>query len=318
MSGPLVSVVTAVYNGERYLRECAESVLAQTYDNWDYTIVDNASQDATPEIAREFAARDSRIRHLRFDEFVDIAENHNRAFNAISPRSEFCKVVQADDWLYPECLSRMVAAAEISGTVGIVSAYQLWDRRVHLHGLPYTTTLAPGREILRGTLLGKFNVTGGPTATMLRSAFVRERQPFFEHDLMHHDSEVMLWMHTRSDLAFVHQILTFARQQPEARTRWASRVNSAGPEEIIFLLRYGKLVLDDQEYRRRLRTLLNRYIRWHVRQFPRPSRLRDAAFFEFHESRCRLILEEARGDVEVAAAMRTIQTLLSRRRLLAH
>ena len=316
MSDPLVSVVTAVYNGEKYLRECAESVLAQTYDNWDYTIVDNASEDATPEIAREFAARDSRIRHLRFDEFVDIAENHNRAFNAISPRSEFCKVVQADDWLYPECLSRMVAAAEISDTVGIVSAYQLWDRRVHLHGLPYTTTLAPGREILRGTLLGEFNVTGGPTATMLRSVLVRERQPFFEHDLMHHDSEVMLWMHTRSDLAFVHQILTFARQQPEARTRWASRVNSAGPEEIIFLLRYGRLVLDDDEYRRRLRTLLNRYVRWHVRQFPRPSRLRDAAFFEFHESRCRLILDEAGGDVEVAAAMRTVQTLLARRRLL--
>jgi glycosyltransferase involved in cell wall biosynthesis len=318
MSGPLVSVVTAVYNGEKYLRECAESVLAQTYDNWDYTIVDNASQDATPEIAREFAARDSRIRHLRFDEFVDIAQNHNRAFNAISPASEFCKVVQADDWLYPECLSRMVVAAELSDTVGVVSAYQLWDRRVHLHGLPYTTTLAPGREILRGTLLGEFNVTGGPTATMLRAALVRERQPFFEHELMHHDSEVMLWMHTRSDLAFVHQILTFARQQPEARTRWASRVNSSGPEEIIFLLRYGNLVLDDDEYRRRLRALLNRYVRWHVRQFPRPSRLRDAAFFEFHESRCRLILDEAGGDAEVAAAIRAVQTLLARRRLLTH
>ena len=62
---PLVSVVTPVYNGERFLRECIESVLAQTYQHWDYTIVDNSSTDQTSEIAREYAARDSRIRVLR-------------------------------------------------------------------------------------------------------------------------------------------------------------------------------------------------------------------------------------------------------------
>ena len=41
MQEPLVSVVTPVYNGERYLRECIESVLAQTYEHWDYTIINN-------------------------------------------------------------------------------------------------------------------------------------------------------------------------------------------------------------------------------------------------------------------------------------
>src|SRR4051794_27053545 len=109
MDTPLVSIVTPVYNGEPYLAECIESVLAQTYDNWDYTIVDNASTDATPSIAARYAARDPRIRHLRFDELADVTANHNRAFESISPASEFCKMLQADYWLYPECLSRMVA-----------------------------------------------------------------------------------------------------------------------------------------------------------------------------------------------------------------
>jgi glycosyltransferase involved in cell wall biosynthesis len=309
---PLVSVVTPVYNGATYLAECIASVIAQTYLNWDYVIVDNASTDATPEIARDYAARDSRIRHLRFDEFVGVTANHNRAFEAINRDSEYCKVVQADDWLYPECLSLMVEAAGVSDTVGIVSAYQLWDRRVHLQGLPYTVTFALGAEILRGTLLSEFGVTGGPTATMLRSAFVRERQPFYQEGLRHEDSEAMLWLLSRHDFAFVHQVLTYARQQPAARTRWSDKMNSYGPEEIVFVLRYGRLVLDTSEYRARLRECLRRYVWWHVRQFPRISRLRDPEFFALHCSRRSLILDEANGDAEVVAAMRIVGALLAR------
>lgn len=309
---PLVSVVTPVHNGGDYLAECIDSVLAQTYPNWDYTIVDNASSDATPEISERFAARDSRIRHLRFEEFVDITSNHNRAFDAVNPESEFCKIVQADDWLYPECLSLMVAAAGASSSVGIVGSYQLWDRRVHLFGLPYGTTFAPGHDILRSTLLGEFNVTGSPTATMLRSRYVRERQPFYEEGLRHVDSEAALWMLSRHDFAFVHQVLTFARKQPEARTRWSDRMSSDEAEEIVFLLRYGREVLDDREYRSRLRALLRNYVWFHVLQLPRLARLRDPEFFEFHGSTRRLILAEANGDPEVGAAMGAVGALLLR------
>ena len=53
---PLVNVVTPVYNGAEFIRECIESVLAQTYSNWEYIIVDNCSTDGTPDIAREYQA----------------------------------------------------------------------------------------------------------------------------------------------------------------------------------------------------------------------------------------------------------------------
>ena len=312
MNTPLVSVVTPVYNGAEYLVECIESVLAQTYENWDYTIVDNASTDATAEIAARYAAKDARIRLLHFDELVDVTTNHNRAFEAISPESEFCKIVQADDFLYPECLSKMIEAAGVSDKVGVVSGYQLWDRRVHLHGLAHDTTLVSGRDVLRATLLGQYNVTGGPTATMLRSRIVRERRPFFEAGFRHEDSEAMLWILGRADLAFVHQILTYAREQPDARTRWSERMNSAGPEEIVFHLRYGRRVLSRREYRARLRTHLTRYLWWHLKQLPRLSRLRDPEFFELHSARQRLIVTEAEGDREVLAAMAIVGTFLSR------
>ena len=308
---PLVSVVTPVYNDATYLSECLESIRSQTYSAWDCTVVDNASTDSTPSIAEEFARRDSRIRLIRFEEFVDATENHNRALGSISPDSEFCKVVQADDWLYPECLAEMVAAASASETVGIVGAYQLAGRRVHLDGLSYTTTFAPGKDILRNTLLG-FNVTGAPTAHLLRSAAVRERGRFYEPGFRHMDTEAVCWVLSRYDFAFVHQVLTFARQRDDSRTTWSSSMNTHVPEHIVFLLRYGRGVLTEREFQTRLRSELRSYVWWHVRQFPRISRLLDREFFAVHRLERKHILE-AGGDLpEVRTAMALVAAMLAR------
>jgi glycosyltransferase involved in cell wall biosynthesis len=315
---PLVSVVTPIYNGASYLTECIDSLLAQTHTNWECLVVDNASTDATPEIAEAYAKRESRVRHLRFDEFVDATANHNRAFDTIDRASEFCKVLQADDWLYPSCLSEMARAAGVSSTVGLVSAYQLRDRHVALFGLPYRETFVRGRDLLRRQLLGHFQVTGGPTAHMFRSSLVRERRPFFRPGFRHDDTEAVYAILAQSDFAFVHQLLTFAREQPGARYAWSQTMFSSGSENIVFLLRYGGLnldgepVIDEVQRRARLRWLLRRYVWWHVRQFPRVSRMRDQSFFEFHSLKRRQILEEANGDPEVVTAMAVVGGLLLR------
>src|SRR5206468_7458596 len=120
---PLVTVVTPVYNGEKYLTECIESVLAQTYQNWEYIIVNNCSTDRSLEIAQSYAEQDVRIRIHNNQEFVGKEANENIAFRQISPASTYCKMVHADDWLFPECIARMVAVAETNSTVGIVGAY---------------------------------------------------------------------------------------------------------------------------------------------------------------------------------------------------
>src|ERR1700691_1872310 len=93
---PLVSVLTPVYNGEPYLAECIESILAQTYSAWEYIIVDNCSTDGTSEIAARYAKQDRRICVHRNDTLLPIIANHNRAFRLISPNSKYCKVVSGD------------------------------------------------------------------------------------------------------------------------------------------------------------------------------------------------------------------------------
>ena len=90
---PLISVVTPVYNGGKYLSQCIESVLAQTYRNWEYIIVDNCSSDRSLDIVKSRARKDTRIRIHNNQEFVGAIENHNNAFRQISTQSKYYKVL---------------------------------------------------------------------------------------------------------------------------------------------------------------------------------------------------------------------------------
>jgi hypothetical protein len=74
-SSPLVSVITPVYNGAEYLAECVESVLRQSYQNWEYIVLDNASTDDSHAIAVRYAEKDERIRVYRSSTLVSAAAN---------------------------------------------------------------------------------------------------------------------------------------------------------------------------------------------------------------------------------------------------
>jgi glycosyltransferase involved in cell wall biosynthesis len=309
---PLVSVVTPVFNDAELLEECIVSVRRQTYTNWTQTIVDNASTDETPAVASRHAALDSRIRYRRFDEFVNSNESHNRAFRSIDSESEYCKIVDADDWLYPDCLSLMVEIAEASPTVGIVSSYRMAGDRVDLTGLPPETTVMGGLEVIRRSLLGQVSVLGGPTATLIRSRLVREHDPFYDRRYFHSDTDAAYRILLENDLGFVHEVLTFARRQSDRLIDYSHRMNTFAPEYICFLLRFGPDVLDRGEYRDQLRRNLTDYTRWHLRQFVRPSRFADPDFFRVHGERVEEISNLGRDDRDVRRAVAVLRLLLAR------
>src|SRR6267378_1764711 len=146
---PFVSVVTPFYNTAAYLPQCIESVLGQSYRNFEYVLVDNCSSDDSLAIATKYAAADSRIRIVNNSEFLGQVANYNHALRQISPESRYCKMVQADDWIYPQCLAEMVQVGEAHPTVGIVGAYTLLQTVAFLDGLSHSQSFISGRELCR-------------------------------------------------------------------------------------------------------------------------------------------------------------------------
>lgn len=265
---PLVSVVTPVYNGAEYLAECIESVLSQTYENWEHVIVDNCSTDGTLEIARGYEARDPRIRVLSPGVFVDLIESGNRSLREISAESKYVKVLHADDWLFPECLERMVELAEQHPTIGIVSAYRLEETRVTLTGLPHSVSVLSGGEICRSTLLGGPypHLFGSPSSLLIRSDLVRARHSFYDRDYdvspeypFTEDLAACCEALRESDLGFVHQVLTFTRRDDRSPYSSFSRLGASLPEHINLVTAYGPAYLTKAEYQRILAVYLVRY-----------------------------------------------------------
>lgn len=107
---PRVSIGLPVYNGERFLREAIDSVLAQTFTDFELVISDNASTDRSAEIAAEYVAKDKRVRHLRHDVTSGARWNFNRVFE--ERRGEFFVWLAHDDSWEPEFLERCVAALD--------------------------------------------------------------------------------------------------------------------------------------------------------------------------------------------------------------
>jgi len=299
---PLVSVVTPVYNGEKYLAECIESVLAQTYENWEYVIVNNCSTDRSLEIAQRYAQKDARIRIHDNKEFLTLAQNWNHALRQISAASKYCKVVHADDWLFPNCIMEMVKVAEANPSVGLVGSYALRGDRVFCEGLPYPSTVVLGREICRLSLLSSLYVFGSPTSLLIRSDLVRGRKAFYTGSLTQSvDQEACYNVLQNTDFGFVHQVLTFTRLHDESQTSRAQRLNRLILEKLVILTKYGSVYLDSEEYEQSLAKWMRRYYKFLGKSvFER----KEKDFWNYHEtglrnlglplSRIRLIKAAAR------------------------
>jgi glycosyltransferase involved in cell wall biosynthesis len=134
---PIVGVGLPVYNGERFLAKAVESVLCQTLTDFDLVISDNASTDYTPEICREFAAADPRVRYFRNEINQGALPNFNRVFELA--RGKYFKWAAHDDALMPEFLQSCVAALEAAPDAALCqSAIEYIDERgdtlgVHAH-----------------------------------------------------------------------------------------------------------------------------------------------------------------------------------------
>ncbi len=107
---PTVTIGLPVFNGEEFIRQTLESILQQTYTDFELLIGDNASTDATLPICREYASRDPRIRILTSDVNKGAAPNYNRLVHEAA--GKYFRWMAADDLLAPTFLAQCVGYLE--------------------------------------------------------------------------------------------------------------------------------------------------------------------------------------------------------------
>ena len=107
-----ISVMMAAYNTEAYIARALDSILSQTFSDFDVVIVDDGSTDATGDIADAYAAKDSRV-HVLHQKNAGTCISRNNCLDWVfrNSDSQWITFVDSDDWLHPEMLERMLRAA---------------------------------------------------------------------------------------------------------------------------------------------------------------------------------------------------------------
>ncbi len=312
---PFVSIVTPVYNGEKDLEECIESVLAQTYQNWEYIIVNNCSTDRSLEIAESYAGKDNRIHVFTNTDFLTSLQNFNHSLRKISSRSKYCKIVHADDWIFPECIEKMVDLCESNPSIGIVSSYRLVNNKVESDGLPYQQEVFKGSDIARMNLMDGPYTFGSPTALLLRSDLVRSREKFYNEKYTGADGEVCLELLQECDFGFIHQVLTFYRIDDYTITGKRAALNTGLPSSIYKHKKFGRKYLSEEEYK----VGLDKKIRAYYRDLGRNVSLKpNRQYWDFHRDAFKNFLEIPLSKTQVAkwAFFNLLQSALDLRQII--
>jgi len=219
---PLVSVAIPVYNGGEYYEKCLESVLNQTYQNWECVVNNNNSTDDTLEIANRFATSDKRFKVFNNEGFLKMVDNWNMACSRISPKAVYLKVLGADDWLFPESLEKMVEVMESNPNVGLCSSYRLNDLHVDMDGLNiWDGNVYDGKDMLYRQLTRRMDISGSNTTILFSIKHMKRIPRFpvvFDSEAYHQDTELVYEMMNIADAGFVFQVLTYTRRHEKAHT----------------------------------------------------------------------------------------------------
>jgi glycosyltransferase involved in cell wall biosynthesis len=282
---PLVTVLTPVYNGDKYLAECIESVLNQTYQNFEYIVVNNCSKDATLAVAQEYAKKDKRVRIHDNTDFVPVIANHNIAFNLMSSEAKYCKMVSGDDFIFPTCIEKMVEFAEANPTAGFINCYQLSGDHILWQGLKYPNGLISGIEICRRVFLGgeKTFGFGSPTSLMYRADLVRDSKEFYPNPSPHSDTSACFRYLHQSNFGFVYEVLSYERTHEETQSHTSGEMNRYSSASLNDIIEYGPHYLHQTELKEKIDETLKDYHRFLVVNYFVGFRGKD--FWNYHEGR---------------------------------
>jgi glycosyltransferase involved in cell wall biosynthesis len=222
---PRLSIGLPVYNGERYLRDSLDSLLAQTYTEFELVISDNASTDGTAEICREYAERDERIRFIRQSRNIGAGPNHN--FLPTQARAPYFKWASHDDVYDPELIRKCMDTFAAHPEATLVSS---WDARIDPEGnrlsdSPYLLDTSNPSPALRMRSL--LHTQGGDDFYgVIRTDVLRRLGPHGSY--FHADRVFVAGLALYGPFYQVPEVLYFRREHPNRLSRATTRDRAVG------------------------------------------------------------------------------------------
>jgi glycosyltransferase involved in cell wall biosynthesis len=169
-SHPFVSVCIPSYNSEEFIARTLESILSQTFGDFEVLIADDKSTDRTVPIIKGF--KDPRIRLIENDLNLGLGRNWNKVLSCA--QGEYVKLLGDDDLLYPECLARQIAALEhpanASAVLSVCNRNVINQRNevVIRRRFPFGPGLVSGRKLIRNSVRWGSNLIGEPVVGLFK------------------------------------------------------------------------------------------------------------------------------------------------------
>lgn len=176
-----VTVITPVYNAEEFLRETIESVLNQTYKDFEYLLIDDCSTDSSASIIKKYREHDSRIKYMKLEENSGAAVARNKGLENAEGR--YIAFVDSDDKWYPKKLEKQLTFMQINKRAFTYTKYERiseageflgapeFPEKLNYSGLLKNTAIACSTVVIDKSVIGDFRMPlvrkGQDTATWL-------------------------------------------------------------------------------------------------------------------------------------------------------
>mgnify|MGYP001823566156 CR=1 FL=1 len=166
----LVSIITPVYNAEKFIGQTIESVLLQSYQSWEMIIIEDRSTDNSLDVIRKYAAEDERIRLIELEENKGVGEARNIGLNAA--KGKLIAFIDSDDLWYPKKLEKQVKFMKEGNYPISFTAYEMMDKdgniqdgivhamdRVRLNDYLKTTIIGCSTSMINKDITGSFSIS---------------------------------------------------------------------------------------------------------------------------------------------------------------
>lgn len=225
-----VSIIIPVFKVKHYLSECLDSVLAQTYTEWECILVDDGSSDGSGAICDEYAASEPRFKVIhQQNSGASIARNTGIENSS----GEWIVFVDSDDIVRPDYLQNMIFAAQTQDADFVIGGLQYWHTETgERNDKRYTPHMYKGEDIVKAYLLDHIHQNGGPVAKLYRREIINEHHAEF-NPKMHYAEDcnfMMTYINHISSIAFIDAIDYIYRLLP---TSLSHRRMSLESEKVV-------------------------------------------------------------------------------------